>query len=179
MDRHDTTHLFLGVVLTILATLSLFRGWHWILSVTVLVVLCIYIVILLLECAYHSKRPEGDESNRFFKLPNREWALLLVALFAVTNVFAFANVYLKTESIEYEVCDCNSKQKSDETKNCVMTLTDTTDAVYFSAVTVTTLGYGEFTPKRSGRILVVLHLASGLLLLLVLIPVAAARVSNW
>ena len=179
MKKIDVIHLLIGSALAASGVLSLYLDWGLYVSVAILILLCVYILALLLECAYHSRRSDGDVSNRFFELPNREWALLLVALFVVTNVFTFANIYIQTESIEYKLSDCCCGKTDDRMNSCIETMANTMDAVYFSIVTVTTLGYGEFTPKSSGRVFVVWHLASGLLLLLVLIPVAAARVSDW
>ena len=165
MEFIDVKHMVSGVLLVGFAILALVFEWPAWFSYGVVFVLSAYSVFLLLECAHRSRK--SSNGKKFFALPNKEWALLLVTLFVATNVVGFANIYVKSASVEFE----ENKVK--------IPMTDKWDAVYFSAVTVTTLGYGEFTPKKSGRILVLFHLASGLLLLLVIIPVAAARVSDW
>ncbi len=167
MELIDIKHMVGGALLVGSAILALVCEWPAWFSYLVVIALSAYSVVLLLECAHRSRDSSGEEEDRFFKLPNREWALLLVALFVATNVVGFANIYLKSDYVEFE---------KDEV---IIPMKDKWDAVYFSAVTVTTLGYGEFTPKKLGRKTVLFQLASGLMLLLVIIPVAAARVSAW
>ena len=164
IERIDLNHLALGSILCLLAVLSLFCDWDRGLSLVIAGILSIYIITLLIECAHRSSKSTG---NVFYGLPNRGWAILLVMFMVGANVFSFANVYKQSGSIEIE------------TEGKITTLEERTDAIYFSAVTVTTLGYGDFTPKPSGRLYIVFQLASGLLLLLITIPVVAARISSW
>lgn len=52
------------------------------------------------------------------------------------------------------------------------------EAAYFSTVTILTVGYGDFAPRStSGQILVICELASGGLLLLLIVPVLASRLA--
>ena len=165
MDKEDIQHIGAGMLLAILSLVSLYCELPLWVSALSAGLLCLYIVLLIIECAHRSKYPKDDE--KIFKLPNRAWAFLLVILLTITNVCAFANMYIKSEGVTY-------KEKDD-----VVIMTDKEDAIYFSSVTVTTLGYGDFTPTKDGRIYVVLHLASGLLLLFFIVPVIIARVSSW
>lgn len=46
------------------------------------------------------------------------------------------------------------------------------DAVYFSSVTITTLGYGDFTPiKETGKILVSVETITGLIFIVLVVAI--------
>lgn len=165
MDNASFGHLSIGVILALLGVLSLCAGFPLWFSVVIVLILAFYIILLVVFCALRATGGGGGQAK--YPLPNRTWALLLVLLFFVTNVCAFSNIYIKSEGISQNV---NGEAVVMESK---------LDAVYFSAVTLTTLGYGDFTPTKKGRVYVVFHLFTGLLLLLIIIPVVASRVSNW
>ncbi len=148
MDTEDCWHLGGGLLLVIVSLWSLvFECALWF-SALIAIILCLYIVLLLIECAHRSKNSKPT-NEKIFKLPNRGWALLLVLFLVCSNVLSFANIYIKSDGITYEE---DMKLKL---------ITDKLDAVYFSAVTVSTLGYGDFTPNQKGRKFVVFHLGSG------------------
>lgn len=164
MEKEDFFHLAGAAALCILAISFLMFDCHTYASLFIVFLLCLYIVLLLIECAHRSKNGSG---NVLFELPNRGWAMLLVCFMVCTNVIAFANVYKQSKGVETEI------------NHQAQLLTENRDAIYFSAVTVTTLGYGDFSPNENGRTYVVLQLASGLLLFLIIIPVVAARITDW
>jgi hypothetical protein len=56
-------------------------------------------------------------------------------------------------------------------------LTDKTDAIYFSSVTIMTVGYGDFAPRGNAEWFVIWELASGAMLLLIILPVLASRLA--
>ena len=162
MDGEDIFHTALGSALAALSLMSLYLAFPLFVSVALVLLLCLYIILLLVECGRRSKHP--DKAPMIFSLPNRGCALLLAALLIVSNVSGFASIYLQSKSIE---------------KAEAVVIDDPVDALYFSSVTVTTLGYGDFLPNSEGRKYVIFQLASGLLLLLFVFPVIASRVSNW
>jgi len=54
------------------------------------------------------------------------------------------------------------------------------DFIYFSLVTLTTLGYGDITPiSNEARQLVVHEISSGFLLLIGAFPLLISRISNF
>ncbi len=135
-----------------------------------------------------------DDDFLIFELPSRAGAVFLFLLFLVSNIMAFAHIYVKTEQIqkplsvekiqEQEECakECASDKKCANgcTKEKTEVMRDSLDAIYFSAVTLTTLGYGEFLPIGSeARNYVVFQLISGILILLFGVPVLASRISSW
>jgi hypothetical protein len=102
--------------------------------------------------------------------PWRQMDLRRSLLFALLNVvevvLAFAIIYQRFG----EVAPAGAKSPA--------ALSSVT-AVYFSFVTFTTLGFGDFTPfDDASRILVILELVSGFLLLVFLIPVLLAGLSS-
>jgi voltage-gated potassium channel Kch len=59
-------------------------------------------------------------------------------------------------------------------------VTEKVEALYFSMVTMTTLGYGDVSPAtRDARILVICQLASGLGLLILLFPLVMSRFADF
>lgn len=149
-----------GGGITIASIASLIFTWPISPSILIAGILCFFLGSLIWECASRTKVVK----EKYLKLPNKNMALILFLLLLLSNVTVFANIYKKTGEIKYgsEV------------------LSEKSDAFYFSAVTVTTLGYGEFHPteKRSRKI-VVFHLFSGMLLLLFALPILASRISSW
>jgi hypothetical protein len=57
------------------------------------------------------------------------------------------------------------------------TLATPTDALYFSTVTITTVGYGDFAPRGNAEWLVIWELGSGAMLLLMILPALASRLA--
>jgi len=164
MDTADKWHISIGMFLATFSYLLLsYEAPVWVSAATVFI-LSVYIVLIFIKCALRSK--DGNNKS-LFELPNRTWALLLVVLFVITNVFSFSNMYLKSEGVINQIVEPKEVMES------------IPDAVYFSLVTVTTLGYGDFIPNEQGRIFVIFQLATGLLILLIIIPVVASRVTTW
>jgi hypothetical protein len=84
---------------------------------------------------------------------NRSLILLLINYFEI--VVGFAILFLRTKSIE------------DGAGNL---LQEPLDSLYYSIVTITTLGYGDYTPVTpTGKALVVLETVAGIVLLIVVV----------
>jgi voltage-gated potassium channel Kch len=120
-----------------------------------------YSALLLIEAALRSDK----DKSHLFKLPHRIWSVPVLFLLVCAFVCSFGSMYLASEGVQTSSC------KPDRLVNPV-------DAAYFSAVTITTLGYGDFVPVTTrARLLVMAELASGALLLLVAFPVLASRLA--
>lgn len=167
MESADIKHIVAGTVLAILSFTSLYCGWNIVVSIILAIALSLYIILLFIQCAFRAKDNDGTTNTSIFPLPSRTWALLLVILFVFSNVMLFSNMYLKSEGI------------IDQSQDTKVIMENKIDAVYFSLVTLTTLGYGDFIPNKDGRCYVIFHLTTGFLLLLVIIPVVASRVTTW
>jgi hypothetical protein len=97
-----------------------------------------------------------------WKDARRSLAIALANLYEV--VVAYGILYL----LSGEICDGQQKL-----------LTGRLDAVYYSFVTITTLGYGDFWPAgRFARFLVMSELATGITFLVVIIPSLVSLISE-
>jgi hypothetical protein len=157
--------LIVGFVIALLSCLSLIFSWPRIASELLILWLCLCLVSLIIECSLRSFRKKPG--RQLIELPDRTWALLLIVFFLSANISSFANLYIKSEGIACQI-GCTTP-----------ILEDVDDAIYYSVVTLTTLGYGDFVPyNKEARRYVVYQLVSGVLLLLFLFPIVASRLSE-
>ena len=85
---------------------------------------------------------------------NRTLVLLILNYFEI--IIGFASVYLRTQSIGYA--------------GSLKPIVSRIEALYFSTVTITTLGYGDLQPISSlGRILAMVETIMGILLLVLVV----------
>jgi Ion channel len=134
------------------------------------IALCIdvFAVILLVIVGLHADRMLFLDNA----LPHRLPALLITVFLLVGLVHAFGNMYLASGGIRPGGTQCIATPDASKAP----TFKTSADAVYFSAVTLTTLGYGDFRAETStARLLVVWQLASGLLLLILVVPLVVSR----
>jgi len=121
-----------------------------------------YAVTLMWIAAYKATPPKGREY--WPGLPNRKPALVILLCLFLALISAFAHLYIQSQGV------------SDKTG----LLSNPLDAFYFSMVTITTLGYGDYAPfTHWARAEVMLELFSGLLFLLLTFPVLASRLADF
>jgi hypothetical protein len=110
----------------------------------------------------------------------------------VAAVFAFAGMYRQqTCGIVHTIAETTSIHgtKSDPAltapdATCILNervepLRSRLDAVYFSGVTITTVGYGDFVPGRpAARLLVLWEIATGIFLIAGAFPLVVSRLSE-
>lgn len=105
--------------------------------------------------------PEGSAGTNSFQ---RSTLIAMSSL--ATLVLAFANLYLAVGGV----------QTSGEHPQ---PLTHAIDSIYFSAVTIATVGYGDFVPAtRAARSLVVAEIAAGLLMLAEIVPYLVSKLES-
>jgi hypothetical protein len=103
------------------------------------------------------------------RIPQRQVALVTVPALLLVLVMSFANLYIANEHVARTKTDCTPDP-----------LKEPWDAAYFSLVTITTLGYGDYTPQVTGaRKLVIGELLSGGLLLFFAFPVLGSRLAQF
>lgn len=161
IDNCGNLGISLFLTLTSFASLTLWehRTVSLILSIGGGSLTVAYIALLLCEAA---KRP-NENQNWFWKLPDLLWSIPLVLLLLCSLVCNFGGLYLLSDRVQ------NSAGKH---------LCGPLDAAYFSAVTITTLGYGDFAPTDAiSRVLVLCELGCGVLLLLLTLPIVASRLA--
>lgn len=121
-----------------------------------------YAVMLLRAAAYLANDPKSEE--KWPGLPNRLPALVAVPLIFGALVLAFAALYLLSQDISSDKLGAVG--------------TDFVRAIYFSLVTMTTLGFGDFAPQQNiGRIIVIAQLLSDLIFILMAFPILASRLA--
>jgi Ion channel len=151
-------HIPLPLILVFISFSGLFwgfpHGWY---PLCVIVTVDVYLVVMLMLAAWKIATP----------IPLRRVALALFPLLFLALVMSFAQLYRQNGHIQG-----TSKEAQDAA------LTKPSDFAYFSLVTITTLGYGDYIPTdTTSRWLVMAELLSGALLLLGAIPVLASRLA--
>ena len=151
---------------------------------------CVYVAASLLEAALRSgkERELMIESScsravlcpkppALFEFPARLAALFMLPVFLLTIVAGFGNLYVVRDCAVVHTVGTKSVAVGTAaappglclvpgTATAAPPLRGRREALYFSAVTATTLGYGDFAPNSpSARLLVVLELAAGMLLI--------------
>jgi hypothetical protein len=102
-----------------------------------------------------------------WQLPARQTALLTIPCLLLVLIMSFGSLYIANKRIERTAG--SGVQES---------LREAWDAAYFSTVTITTLGYGDWAPTETGgRQIVIWELLSGATLLLFLVPILASRLA--
>jgi hypothetical protein len=152
----------IGFVLAVIGCVFLwFPISRWV-SAAVAGLTDLYILFLLLEA---SQRDTRDPKRIDF--PTKFWSVILMFCLLAALVSAFGTMYLKTD---------NGVQNT-ITKEY---LTCRFDAAYFSTVTITTLGYGDYVPVTApARKLVLWELGSTVLILIVAFPIVASRLATF
>jgi hypothetical protein len=99
-------------------------------------------------------------------IPERQIAVLTIPAMFLILVMSFADLYTR-QNVTRGPADPNR-------------FTQPADAAYFSLVTITTLGYGDYTPQDlPARKVIVCELLSGALLLFLAFPVLGSRLSQF
>jgi hypothetical protein len=166
LSRADCGHVLPNVLANALAIVSLHYRCASI-SVALLVCADIYLVAILIEAALRSSgRPAGPV---LFDLPERTWSLLQLLLMVTLVVTAFGSLYRTSGGVIHVTKDLPSSTTAvllPTAGENASPLASSTEALYFSAVTLTTVGYGDYVPGNDdARRLVVWELGTGLLLI--------------
>jgi hypothetical protein len=141
----------------------------------------LYVLSLLRCCAIAStpnlaRKPYGravrSSSNDRWEvlpyLPTRITALILLPILLGALIAAFGGIYLATNG---GVVDSQIPARP---------LMSQLDALYFSFVTITTLGYGDFHPVSAvAKWSVMGEVASGLIMLVGALPLLIGRLTMW
>ena len=188
MAKTDAWHLGLGLIAALVVAVALFCVRLFCLTVILVALADLYLVTVLIEVALRSgKRGSRTKDSIMLELPERTWSLpQLIFLFWIATA-GFARIYIETDGIAHVSHDAVSVTASASGNQRYATLDSGTvvvsqpfDALYFSAVTLMTLGYGDYVPvKPRARMVVVFQLFSGLLLLLGAIPLVVSRLAAF
>ena len=190
MDKASKIHLLLSGALAVASVLSLVFNWHNSLSVTVVMLTNAYLLAILVEAASRAgeerKIKDGillAKPSYFFAFPARSWLGVLISFIVITTIFGFANMYIASAEVIYvgPVIDTMVIESGSIISIPPPTiLVDKIEALYFSLVTMITLGYGDFIPATTyTRLLVMWQLATGGLLVLGVFPLIVARLADF
>jgi voltage-gated potassium channel Kch len=120
------------------------------------------------------------------EFPGRFWTLLQVQFLLVVAIFGFANMYIKNGGIRYQGAPTIVEQADHKAVDSSSSRVDSgpqvnrIDALYYSVVTFSTVGYGDFTPTSSAaRLLVIWQLGTGMLMLLGVFPLIVGRITDF
>lgn len=172
MDTATKWHLSGGLIAAIVSGLTWWFAWPaWVANV-LLVTTNLYLLAILVEAGNRSAKERTIEEGVLkakpkwkMEFPARTWSILQVAFLIFIIVSGFAALYIDSGQVLIQNTTA---------------LTDKCDALYYSIVTMTTLGYGDMTPSgASGRLLVMWQLGTGTLLLVGIFPLVVARVSDF
>jgi len=152
-------HLVLGAGLAVVGAASLFFHGGYVLPLLTIAAVDGYLMAMLWIAAVVSQgRPEWLP-----RLPHITTAVVALPMLGAALVAAFAGAYLETRGVAA----------------LAGVLEDRTDALYFSAVTLTTLGYGDFAPRDgAARLLVIAELASSVVMLVGAVPLLVSRLGS-
>ena len=161
--------VMIALVLAIMGGVVIACDTHFafaLLAGSVVLLTDIFLLVILWEASLRHSDAGGVKVSHF-DFPHKFTSIFLVLYILVALVLCFGRLYLWSDGV-------HTAPPGSELLNSRL------DAVYFSAVTITTLGYGDFVPfTRGARWLVIGELASGVLLLIMTIPIVASRLASF
>lgn len=129
-----------------------------------------FILYLLVIVGLHADK----RANTSARLPHRLPAFVMGGLLLVGLLHAFGNLCLHNDVVCPKVADCSV----DDAGSRIQKSGD--DALYFSTVTMTTLGYGDCYPGgRESRYVVIWQLGNSVLLVVLLLPLVMSRFATF
>jgi voltage-gated potassium channel Kch len=168
----NVTIIVSSSILAILGCLSLWLRWPAVLSGLVAAGIDIVVGVLIVLVGLRS---DGRATKLYDRLvPQRIPALIAGALFFVGIMHAFANMYLADHGVSGGGNACCARIAPKQY------LETRIDALYFSCVTMTTLGYGDYTADtRPARVLVIWQLTTSVLVLIFFFPLLISRIAAF
>lgn len=181
LDDPANAHLLFGVILCLFGVAGLFCGWNWP-CFAVAVGIDIYVAVLLVLAAMR-----GDGYNLDFVMPHRLFALGLLILLFIAQVSSFAGIYIRSGKVCQEpgiACiEVPVPPPTNSGGGCIKCSAPAykavRDGLYFSLVTITTVGYGDYKATDDARWYVMAEICSGALLLLLAFPLLVSRMADW
>jgi hypothetical protein len=196
-DRWTYGHLIIGFALAVTAIAALMCGWAVLVSGGAVVLLDFYLLAILIEVGVRSGQPRTysqcaplPKPKKFMELPGRALSLLQIVFLLSSVVAGFGNLFLRAQcgvvrTTEEATLASDTPVAADsaELGKCGITrpiLHSKVDAAYYSAVTLATLGYGDFVPARKWtRVVVMWELLTGILLLTAAFPLLVSRLADF
>ncbi|MFV1985461.1 MAG: ion channel [Thiohalomonadales bacterium] len=190
MDKPTKIHFLLSGGLVLISILALVFGWSGLLSGLVVILINLYLFAILFEAAHRTATPREIKDGilqpkpvYYFSFPTKSWAMVLILFIVITTICGFANMYIDSKEIVYvgpnvEAATVNSEAKVYTPSPAIMK--NKAEAIYFSLVTMITLGYGDFLPTSTNtRLLVIWQLATGGLFIMAIFPLIITRITDF
>lgn len=155
----------LSVSLAIFGLLAMVFPYTDVSFLVAIIVITITIGFLLLILWELGLPHDAEKKGFFLGIPKKLSAAVMAFSFFLALVAAYAALYLNLDCVT-------------STGPAREHLASSGDAFYFSLVTITTVGYGDFAPIGIGRGVASCELLSGLLLLIIMIPILASRFAD-
>lgn len=170
-------HVALSLGLSLLSLLALVCSWHWSVSVVAIAGSFVYLQLLIFsaalrfggEAAQRWTRPWLSENKQkriepLLGLPDLIPSMFIIIFVLFTFVCGFAQLYIASKGVFHECTRLSGRF----------------DAFYFSVITITTVGYGDFVPVTLlARLAAITEILSGSVLLLTAFPILASRLANF
>lgn len=189
MNSTTKIHICLSGTLTLIAVPALYFRWSGLLSIAVLISVNIYLAAMLYEAIHRSAAERKVENGillkkraHLFGFPSKAWAGLLILLLLCSSISGFANLYLECEEIVYVGPELSTLTSGGEISfaSTPSIMENKIEALYFSLVTMITLGYGDFIPvSTEARLLVMWQLITSGLLAIGIFPLFIARAADF
>lgn len=134
------------------------------------------------------KNENGAKDYSFLQFPDRHVGLLQILFLFFIVITSFASMYLASGGVVHNTRDVVCLKLPDDhcldnpgDPCCAEPVVDTkTKAVYFSIVTLSTLGYGDFAPaSETARVIVVWEIVTSILLIIGVLQFLLARITNF
>ena len=186
-------HLGAGFTVAALAVHSWSFGWNGWVSAFAVFLCNLYLTSILVEASFRAQQERKvlggllrPKPRRFIEFPEVTWSLLQVQFLLAIAILGFGNMYIRSGDVHYQEAATSFEQPSHRNagspppKVDPTQLVDRVDAAYYSAVTFTTVGCGDFAPTSGkGRLLVLWQIGTTILMLLAMFPLVVGRISDF
>ncbi len=195
----NLAHLGVGAVLAGVATLSLVVPSAGFLAGPAVAILDVYLLVVIVEVArrsattrtYNCGIPQ-PKAPVMFRLPDRTPSLLLLLFILCASTAGYGRLYLQVPCGVAQLSPVQTERTAQGPSSevpavvaapCTFsqpTSSSRLDAAYFSAVTLMTVGYGDFVPVApAAKRLVLWEFLTGVLVLLTVLPMLVSRFADF
>ncbi len=176
--------MFLSGALAVISISALYFLWNGLVSGIIVILVNIYLMAILYEAVHRSGAERKVENGillakpaYIFSFPSKIWTGVLILFIVFSSISGFANMYIYSADIVYVGPVI---EKSGITIAEPSILINRIEALYFSLVTMITLGYGDFIPvSTTARMIVMWQLATGGLLVIGIFPLIITRAADF
>jgi Ion channel len=168
LSKENVAGVSVSAFLAIAGVVSLWCRLNFCVSFVAIILTDVYLLYLIAIVGLHADKC----ANTYDQLPHRIPALMMISLLFIGMLHAFGNLYLNSDVVCPSRAECTSNGTSH--------IMHADDALYFSAVTMATVGYGDFYPgDRATRRIVIWQLGNSVTLVILLFPLVMSRFATF